>query len=163
MFFHDLRSMILLCGFAIGEGFGEKGLNPRFPGECITVDFPFCGSCSPHYLPIPSAPQLDLSSLCLSSPGSSTVVKHDECCKINSVWLNIYKLSFFTDIAKGISFKSLVPKWGSWASKKKSYLILILRNTWIFFFHSAASGRYPSEEKLTTNPLLDHITEKDIL
>lgn len=115
---HDLRSKTLLCGFDSGGGCGEKGLGPRCPGECITPGFPFCCSCRPRCFPIPSVPQLDLSSVYLSSPGSSTILKCDEFCKINSVWLNIYKLSFFTDTGKGIYFKFFVPRWGSWASKK---------------------------------------------
>lgn len=90
--------------------------------QCIRVVFPFCSSCRPHCLPIPSVPQLDLSSLSLSSLGTSTIVKHDESCKINSVRLNIYKRSFFTHIANGMSFKSLVTKWGAWASKNPKIL-----------------------------------------
>lgn len=134
--------------------------------QYIRVVFPFCSSCSPHCLPIPSVPQLDLSSLSLSSLGTSTIVKHDESCKINSVRLNIYKRSFFTHIANGMSFKSLVTKWGAWASKKPKILPVTYIEKYMdffFFFYSAVSGRYPSEKKLPTNHLLDHITENDIL
>lgn len=114
-----------------------RGAQGQFFGW-ITVDFPFCCPCRPPCLPIPSVLQLDLASLYLSLPGSGTLVEQDGCCKVDNVWLNIYKLSFFTDVAKGTSFKSLVPKWKSWPRKKKKttkhiyYLLLILRNTWIF-------------------------------
>lgn len=142
---HDLRSKTLLCGFDSGGGCGEKGLGPRCPGECITPGFPFCCSCRPCF-PIPSVPQLDLSSVYLSSPGSSTILKCDEFCKINSVWLNIYKLSFFTDTGKGIYFKFLVLRWGSWASKKtkkkKPTTCYLYWGIHGYFFYSAVSSRY---------------------
>lgn len=95
------------------EDGGKRGSVPDSWVRKWSVHFPFCCSCRTPCLPIPSVPQLALASLYLSSPGSSTIVKRDECCKINSVWLKTYKLSFFTDMTKDIFFKSLVSKWGS--------------------------------------------------
>ena len=46
----------------------EKGFSSRLGGECAIADFPLCSSCSPRCLPVPSVPQLCLSSVALSSP-----------------------------------------------------------------------------------------------